>query len=461
MNPLEQWSIAPVKLPGQPVKRLHIYDFDNTLFKTPKPTTELYTSPTFQQLIGNRTFLTGGWWADPVPLELFLKLQKEDGTLEQCWNANLMPLTQLSYEQEDTISILMTGRREDRLGELIIEILECSRRCNPSLDRSLQFNAVCLKKDPDEHTMDYKLAVIDSFLEYYPTLEEVTIYDDRLNQINGFKNHLNMLSDELYPKLQWFVIPVDPFWSRLPPFIEYGYFQDMIRRHNEMVNLSFNNHAMKPPSKWKVRSTQWQLGYFLSLSSYQLLEKAVHDKLATCFPEFGVEILNDNYTFNIINHNYYPCYIPACPPGVRVTGKELYRIYQPGSQPSNAKSNKCFQSFYYAAGFKNHDVLEPCHIMFNPVKLGVNVEKIDSQNKVINVTIFVKFKPERSCPGIFGQYKLVSHIEELSQYKRGQQVSNESIEIDEGNMYWMDWENDLKIDTTFGTFSKMRCLRAW
>ncbi|KAK8050140.1 hypothetical protein PG994_011870 [Apiospora phragmitis] len=62
---LSRWSILDKKLPPvEQIKAIHVYDFDNTLFKTPLPNQKLWNGRTTGALGSPDIFINGGWWHD-------------------------------------------------------------------------------------------------------------------------------------------------------------------------------------------------------------------------------------------------------------------------------------------------------------------------------------------------------------------------------------------------------------
>lgn len=528
MDPITKWTCGPtvVKNPNV-IKRLHVYDFDNTLFKSPWTNKTLYTYPTLQMLLDNTYFLTGGWWDDPIPLELIIKLagasistktaitnnnsttttNKSKSSLTSYWNHDILKLSKLSNEQEDTISIILTGRKENLFKNIILKIIELSRLEDPNfLKPSLQFDAICLKKSIKgalwTTTMMYKTAVIRDFLEYYPNLEEVTIYDDRMNQINGF----NRFFDDIkitFPKLQWFVVPVEPKFTRLPQYIEFLYFQTVLQRHNRILrSFPYKGQYYYYKLKW----TNLTYGYFLKLESYQRLVNKVEKNLTDTL----VSKLNDrsDYSIDIVNLFDYPCYIPCQLPNGRYLSNEiLYRIIthnknpnvpkrvmnsvvsnylQISSDPFTEHSDNYYDynphyssnnSNYYHTHNQHNDNntynnIQPelCRYDFLLKTFGVKLIDVDNDNKVIKCEIFVKFQPTEEnmdcCYSLYDQFILLSHNNDIKRYQYAT-TNRKSSDVTQINgmvldkIYWKSCTEDpLIVETIFGIFSKMKCIRS-
>ena len=528
MDPITKWTCSPTVVKKQPnlIKKLHIYDFDNTLFKSAWPNKMLYVYPTLQTLLNNTYLLTGGWWDDPVPFELILKLSGADTTennptftspatnptvttgrksnLSSYWNHDILKLSKLSNVQEDTITILLTGRKENIFKNIILKIIELSRLEDPIfLQPSLQFDAICLKRTTTTTgsswitTMMYKTPLVRDFLDYYPNLEEVTIYDDMMNQINGFNNFFNEIKHK-FPNLQWFVVPVEPKFTTFPQYVEFLYFQTVLQRHNKLLtSLPFKGQYCYYKLKW----TNPKYGYFLQLESYQLLINRIEKTLTDML--YGK--INDrvDYHIDIVNLFDYPCYIPCqLPNGKYLSTEILYRIITRNKNPNvpNKVMNSVVSNYlqvptdqtfmnsdddnnyfknnpHYNSKNKNHYYHnnnanippELCKYDFLLKTFGIKLRDIDNDNRVIKLEIFVKFQPTKEnmecCYSLYNQFILVSYNNETK--KQQHTVKDKSPDVKQINgmvldkIYWNSCiEDPLVIKTTFGTFSKMKCIRS-
>lgn len=74
------------------VKSLHVYDFDNTLFRSPLPNSKLWDGRTASTLQSPEGFGTGGWWHNPVFLEATGEgIEKEEPRAwEGFWNEQIV-----------------------------------------------------------------------------------------------------------------------------------------------------------------------------------------------------------------------------------------------------------------------------------------------------------------------------------------------------------------------------------
>lgn len=186
-SPLREWNSCPdlLHIPDvltENVTKLHVYDFDNTLYCSPHPNRQLYTKKLYDRLYNSPVLLSGGWWSEPCFLEeSFQRMLKSTGVERaDYWNTEQLSLAKQSYEDQDTISIVLTGRKEVYFGSIFNKMF---------LDfDDVEFNAVCLKRaNVGNSTAEYKISLISDFLEHYKSLKELVIYDDRAGQVKTFE----------------------------------------------------------------------------------------------------------------------------------------------------------------------------------------------------------------------------------------------------------------------------------
>lgn len=186
-SPLLKWSSCPelLHVPNvrpEGITKLHIYDFDNTLYCSPHPNKELYTKGLYDRLYNSSDILDGGWWSEPTFLEQSFSdmIDSKGNQRAQYWNADVVELARKSYEDAQTISIVLTGRKEILFSSIFTKMfLKLG---------DLKFNAVCLKRaNVGSSTAEYKISLIGEFLLYYSSLEELVIYEDRSQQVKKFE----------------------------------------------------------------------------------------------------------------------------------------------------------------------------------------------------------------------------------------------------------------------------------
>jgi hypothetical protein len=179
---LKRWSCQDKNLPPvADIKAIHVYDFDNTLFASPLPNREIWNSPTLNQLASPDVFLNGGWWHDSNLLASTGEgVEKEElRAWEGWWNEQIVTLVELSMQQKDALSVLLTGRAEAGFADLIKRIAR---------SKKLEFDMVCLKpatgpsKQKFRSTMNFKQELLKDIVYTYRDAEEIRIYEDRPKQ---------------------------------------------------------------------------------------------------------------------------------------------------------------------------------------------------------------------------------------------------------------------------------------
>jgi len=145
------------------MKRLHIYDFDSTLYQTPDYLTgkDIWLEKTGTE------WLARGWWSKSETLDTTIF----DIPLNQWVHEQYL----LSKEDNECYTALVTGRIKP-LKEAVLKVLEKD---------GIKFDEVhCNWGGP---TLNFKLKVFSQLVDKHKnTLEEVIIYDDRDEHIGSF-----------------------------------------------------------------------------------------------------------------------------------------------------------------------------------------------------------------------------------------------------------------------------------
>ena len=88
-------------------------------------------------------------------------------------------LVQLSIEQEDALTVLLTGRAEDTFADLIKRIVA---------SKKLSFDMICLKPETGPNnqrfssTMNFKQVLLEDIVYTYKDATELKVYEDRPKQ---------------------------------------------------------------------------------------------------------------------------------------------------------------------------------------------------------------------------------------------------------------------------------------
>ena len=86
---------------------------------------------------------------------------------------------ELSVQQEDALTVLLTGRAEHNFAELIKRIVT---------SKKLAFDMICLKPQAGPNnqkfrsTMHYKQSILEDLVHTYKDADQIRIYEDRPKQ---------------------------------------------------------------------------------------------------------------------------------------------------------------------------------------------------------------------------------------------------------------------------------------
>ncbi|KAI0895234.1 hypothetical protein F4806DRAFT_487691 [Annulohypoxylon nitens] len=239
LTALSRWSVLDKKLPPvDAITTVHVYDFDNTLFKTPLPNQKLWNTPTMVQLMSADIFVNGGWWHDPRILSATGEgvETEEKRAWNGWWNEKIVELVQLSMQQDDALTILLTGRSEKGFSQLIKRIVA---------SKGLEFDIIGLKpavgpnNERFQTTMEFKQIFLRAVLGTYCSADEMRIYEDRPKHVDGFRDFFNDYNKDLVRRglnpISGHVIPVAELSTSLDPVVEVAEVQHLINAHNNAI----------------------------------------------------------------------------------------------------------------------------------------------------------------------------------------------------------------------------------
>ena len=450
---LKKWNSCPgeLNIPQKDVsgmKRLHIYDFDNTLYKSPSPNRILYSNRAIRNLLTNDVMTTGGWYDQPCFLEESFKMCVAD-TQQLFWNEQMLSLTSLSYRDPETISIVLTGRKQEPFSSLMEKMLTVTRKLavasedNDSLynkwskdSNFLKFNAVCLKKRISRQasnlpTFQYKSSLIADFIRNYPNLEEITVYDDRLQHIKQFKSFFHQMRPR--PRFQWFVIPVPQLSINLDPVAEYSLVHRVIQECNE--RRSTNQQLLE--IKWTPKCT----GFFLTMESQRIILKQA----------FRLTKLSNFKKINNISE--YPMYVPICEPGQSISLNTIAQMYV--NHENAATSLEFLNKFYNQRNPEHRKNVEfiVTHYVSKPIPTSRERDRVG--------LVYFKVIPKDRSTKIITTFEagaslvIIGHLTEEPPDQYIHYYFDDDY-MRENGMAWTPLKNTVTIDTTFGNYSKMK-----
>ncbi|KAI5466454.1 hypothetical protein BGZ63DRAFT_347250 [Mariannaea sp. PMI_226] len=263
---LNRWSILNKPLPPvESIKALHVYDFDNTLFKTPLPNPLLWNGPTIGQLSNQQVFINGGWWHDNRILAATGEgIEKEEPRAwEGWWNDKIIELVRLSVMQKDALCVLLTGRSEHGFADLIGKMAK---------SKDLDFDMIGLKPrvSPTNQgfssTMHFKQLFLEALMETYKDAKEIRVYEDRPKHTKGFRDFFAAYNQKqnITPtrgQLIADVIQVVDTSTTLDPVVEVAEVQRMINIHNNIVSKLPAHTRQK---ELRIKKTVFFTGYMIS-----------------------------------------------------------------------------------------------------------------------------------------------------------------------------------------------------
>ncbi|KAL8874064.1 MAG: hypothetical protein Q9174_000569 [Haloplaca sp. 1 TL-2023] len=234
---------------------------------SPLPSSKLWNIPTTGFLQTQECFVNGGWWHDPHILEATGDgIDKEEPKAwSGWWNEQIVDLVKLSIQQDDTLTILLTGRGEDSFADLIKRIVE---------SKQLAFDMICLKPQAGPtnqtftSTMNYKQAILRDLVYTYKDAGEIRIYEDRPKHTRAFREYFEDINRDLInssappprKSIVAEVIQVADSVTTLDPVVETVEVQRMINAHNATLNKG-SHSALSP---LEIKRTVFFTGYLLS-----------------------------------------------------------------------------------------------------------------------------------------------------------------------------------------------------
>ncbi|KAL2913651.1 hypothetical protein HK105_206811 [Polyrhizophydium stewartii] len=213
------------------VVRLVIFDFDSTLFRSPLPNADLWAGP-----LRGRITSDCGWFTDPRTLEA---PYVPDVPGDAWWHAETVDRVFEALAREDTLTVLLTGRRHDLFSKRIEDM------CRRKSPRPLSFDLFFFREGHDPQagrhhptTLDFKLAVLDRLLETFTTLKHVEFYDDRERHLKLFQQQIESLvtAQRLQTYAMHHVVHEKTLEQHIPPALERALVMDMIESCNRRIH---------------------------------------------------------------------------------------------------------------------------------------------------------------------------------------------------------------------------------
>lgn len=270
------------------------------VFASSLPNKQLWNTTTLGFLQAKDFLSQGGWWHNPGILAATGEglAVEEPRAWKGCWNETVVDLCRISREDPQTLTVMLTGRNEDRFKDLLGRILA---------SKGLEFDMVVLQPNVGPtgqkfgSTMLFKQEFLKETIFTYSTAEEIRVYEDRPKHVKGFRdffagqNALLMVPTALNgvpgPRqpITAEVIEVAEAPGQMNPEIEIAEIQKMINAHNQTI---LDNKAPEGAKPYKIKRSVFFTGYLINPPDIEKLKKLI--KLPLNCPEHEIKYLANN-----------------------------------------------------------------------------------------------------------------------------------------------------------------------
>ncbi|KAJ3123906.1 hypothetical protein HK098_001551 [Nowakowskiella sp. JEL0407] len=258
-------SATDGKYPQNYPTSLYIFDFDSTLFRSPLPNHELWSSELHGSLIGDC-----GWFKErrtlaaphipEVPDESWFDVKIKDKVLKLLSERKVKKSEEEGDDDDgewvsDSIVVLMTGRRLDLFGERIISI------CKSLKPVPLNFDLFFFREGYDitnpttyfPATLDFKLAVLSKLLTAIPSITHLELFDDRARHLDIFDQEFTRyVQKSILSTYKIHYVVHDPTLDKyIPEHLEMELVEELIEKSNQRVI-----NAMQSAEREKMKATQ-------------------------------------------------------------------------------------------------------------------------------------------------------------------------------------------------------------
>ncbi|KAJ2835992.1 hypothetical protein FBU31_001483 [Coemansia sp. 'formosensis'] len=229
-------------------KRLSIFDFDNTLFKSPLANPRLWD----QRLIGMLQSTDLGWYQDSRTLSAPYLQYTDDH-----WIRPIEELVQVESERDDTLVVLLTGRSHHAYRDLVLELIsrrphlrfdiiilkETLTRQSPLVSQ-VGFDTLDTKNPPAPLTFDYKMGVVEDAVAAFPEIKEIAMWDDRAHHCERMQLYLDALQLRHAGRISKAeVYHVPPQTTFMAEDNERKLVYALVHEHNERVAAAAKNRV--------------------------------------------------------------------------------------------------------------------------------------------------------------------------------------------------------------------------
>nr|POE96940.1 uncharacterized protein c4.02c [Quercus suber] len=248
------------------------------VFASPLPNRSVWNSTTFGLLQGQDFLQNGGWWHNPRILAAVGQGRQIEETRawEGCWNEKIVELVRLSMEDDEAVTILLTGRQEKGFDELLGTMLAT---------KQLEFDIVALKPSVSptgevfSSTMNFKQAILRDITFTYRQAQELRLYEDRPKHTKAFREFFDQLNTSLISSpsperspLEVNVIQVSEQEINMDPVSEVAEVQSMINVHNQALRDGSGPENAVP---YIIKRSVFYTGYIISPADTEKLHTLV------------------------------------------------------------------------------------------------------------------------------------------------------------------------------------------
>jgi HAD domain family 1 in Swiss Army Knife RNA repair proteins len=263
----------------------------------------MWRSKWYGSLSSPDIFLAGGWWHDPGVLAAVGSGEEieEKSAWKGWWNEKIVDLARVSSQTDGVLTILMTGRLQDRFADLIGKMV---------LSKGLDFDMICMKPrkgldgKPFRSTEDYKQTLLKILLDTYKDATEVRIYEDREPHVQKFTAFLEDYNDQLVAtqalhsgeqgpsdrrlaSVSFKVIHVKESSSELDPTAEFEQIQRMVNAHNlELQQIQESGAPIPAGLSGPGTARTWKLDKNV-IMTYYAISPADNAVLTSLLPNNG------------------------------------------------------------------------------------------------------------------------------------------------------------------------------
>ncbi|KAH3668605.1 hypothetical protein OGAPHI_002359 [Ogataea philodendri] len=148
--------------------RIHVYDFDNSLFYSPLPNPMLFNAESIELLTKNPDPMSKYNWFSNVQI---LQEVRKNVSGEELWSSILSQLVVNSHKNQDTLTILSVTRIPELFASIILDLLR-------SVQLDTKFDCILVNEDPN-----YLDWVISATASSFVGIQEISYYSPT-NQLN-------------------------------------------------------------------------------------------------------------------------------------------------------------------------------------------------------------------------------------------------------------------------------------